>query len=130
MRSREGHTETNRPRRRIELSDQSDVRTNVQESSDAPRTKPARTKKATFSIQDLAAARLRKRGVKNIDSKLSDECKVVRGILRSQFGFVTKNDATVKKAKDAYNDRKPWPTNMNRHTFDIVVNGKKPGRKS
>jgi hypothetical protein len=97
------------------LSDQSDVRTNVQESSDAPRTKPARTKK---------------RGVKNIDSKLSDECKVVRGILRSQFGFVTKNDATVKKAKDAHNDRKPWPTNMNRHTFDIVVNGKKPGRKS
>lgn len=85
--------------------------------------KPAQTKDS-FSVTDLARARLRKRGVKS-DDRLGDECKVVRGILRSNFEFVRKNDATVRKAKDAHNDRKPWPTNMGKHTYAVAVEGKR-----
>lgn len=93
------------------------------------KTKRTNTRKATvakdsFSVTDLARARLRKRGVKS-DDRLADECKVVRGILRSNFTFVAKNDATVRKAKDAANDRKPWPTNMGKHTFAVAVEGKR-----
>jgi hypothetical protein len=86
--------------------------------------KRPRQSKDSFSVSDLARARLRKRGIKS-DDRLSDECKVVRGILRSNFTFVAKNDATVRKAKDAANDRKPWPTNMGKHTFEVAVNGKR-----
>jgi hypothetical protein len=91
-----------------------------------PKAKRTRKPKAdtTYSVQSLARARLRKRGVKS-DERLSDECKVVRGILRSNFADVRKNDASVRKAKDAHNDRKPWPTNMNARTYALVVEGKK-----
>jgi hypothetical protein len=84
--------------------------------------------KDSFKVSDLARARLRKRGVKS-DDRLADECKVVRGILRSNFDFVRKNDSNVRKAKDAHNDRKPWPTNMNKHTFAVAVEGKRPASK-
>jgi hypothetical protein len=88
-------------------------------------SKPRKAKSdTTYSVQSLARARLRKRGVKS-DERLSDECKVVRGILRSNFADVRKNDASVRKAKDAHNDRKPWPTNMNARTYALVVEGKK-----
>jgi hypothetical protein len=79
--------------------------------------------KSAFSVTDLARARLRKRGVRS-DELLSDEKKVVRGILRRNFPAVRKQDAAVRKAKQEANDRKPWPTNMNRTTADLVVNGK------
>lgn len=88
------------------------------------RTRTPRPAKDSFSVQDLAKARLRKRGIKS-DERLSDECKVVRGILRANFPFVAKNDANVRKAKDAANDRKPWPTNMGKHSFEVAVNGKR-----
>lgn len=108
----------------------SEVETTTNDQANAPEqaqkpVKKARAPKDSFSVQDFARARLRKRGVKS-DDRLSDECKVVRGILRSHFDFVRKNDATVRKAKDAYNDRKPWPRDMNKHTFEVAVNGKKP----
>ena len=91
----------------------------------APKAKRApRTQKDSFSVSDLARARLRKRGVKS-DERLSDECKVVRGILRANFDFVAKNDAKVRKAKDASNDRKPWPRDMGKHTFAVAVEGKR-----
>lgn len=91
--------------------------------------KPARkrTAKSAFSVSDLARARLRKRGIKS-DARLTDECKVVRGILRANFDTLRKSDASIKRAKDARNDRKPWPSTMNKTTFDVVVNGK--GNKS
>lgn len=106
-----------------------DTNTNVtasETSANASETAPKRKRvaKTTFSVQDLAKARLRSRGITSND-RVSDECKTVRDILRSNFEFVRKNDASVKKAKDVYNDRKPWPTNMNKHTFDVVVNGKR-----
>jgi hypothetical protein len=119
------------------MSDQTDVITNdvqapsddtntgASESGARKRTRKASAPKDSFSVTDLARARLRKRGVKS-DDRLSDECKVVRGILRSNFDFVRKNDATVRKAKDAHNDRKPWPTNMGKHTFAVAVEGKRP----
>lgn len=80
----------------------------------------ARAAKSGVSVTDLARARLRSRGIKS-DERLSDECKVVRGILRSNFATVRKNDASVRKAKEAANDRRPWPTTMNARTFDVVV---------
>jgi hypothetical protein len=89
-----------------------------------PQKPRKRAQKDTFSVSDLARARLRKRGIKS-DERLSDECKVVRGILRANFALVSKNDATVRKAKDAANDRKPWPRDMGKHTFDVAVNGKR-----
>jgi hypothetical protein len=102
--------------------------TNATGTSDKPNATPQkprkRAQKDTFSVTDLARARLRKRGVKS-DERLTDECKVVRGILRANFVLVQKGDATVRKAKDAANDRKPWPRDMNRHTFDVAVNGKR-----
>src|SRR3954471_5379058 len=114
------------------MSDQTDVITDdVQAPSDdtnapkAKRTRKASAPKDSFSVTDLARARLRKRGVKS-DERLADECKVVRGILRSNFEFVRKNDATVRKAKQAHNDRNSWPTNMGKHTFEVAVNGKRP----
>lgn len=88
---------------------------------------PRGSRKQSFSVTDLARLRLRARGIKS-DARLTDECKVVRGILRSNFDTVRKNDASVKKAKDAANDRKPWPTNMNAHTRDVVVKGKKASK--
>jgi len=101
---------------------------NVQTSDKPKRT---RTRKETFSVSDLARARLKARGLSAtaIESKVTDECKVVRGILRSQFGFVAKNDKSVSNAKDYANDRKPWPTSMNKHTFEVVVKGKRPAQK-
>lgn len=83
----------------------------------------ARAAKSGVSVTDLARARLRARGIKS-DERLSDECKVVRGILRSNFATVRKNDASVRKAKEAANDRRPWPTTMNARTFDVVVKPK------
>lgn len=83
-----------------------------------------RTTKTSFAVSDLARARLRARGIKS-DDKLTDECKVVRGILRANFEFVAKNDAKVRKAKDAANDRKPWPRDMGKHTYEVAVNGKR-----
>lgn len=111
------------------MSDQTDATIittdGVQVPSDKPKsTRKPREAKDSFSVTDLARARLRKRGVKS-DDRLADECKVVRGILRSNFTFVAKNDATVRKAKDAPNDRKPWPTNMGKHTFAVAVEGKR-----
>jgi hypothetical protein len=97
----------------------------------APSDKPARkraAKRDSYSVTDLARARLRKRGIKT-DDRLTDECKVVRGILRSNFAALSKADANVRKAKDAANDRKPWPTNMGKTAFDIAVNGKRPASK-
>ena len=98
--------------------------------SDKPKRKRSTTNanplgnKTAFSVTDLARARLRKRGIKS-DEHLADECKVTRGILRRNWTAVCKNDAAVRKAKDAPNDRKPWPTNMNRKTADLVVNAKR-----
>lgn len=88
--------------------------------------KPAKKKsggKSAFSVTDLARARLRKRGIKS-DARLTDEAKVVRGILRANFDTLRKSDASIRKAKQARNDRKPWPSTMNKTTFDVVVNGK------
>lgn len=97
-----------------------------QPNTNAPAEKPRKRtqKRDAFSVTDLARARLRKRGIKS-DERLSDECKVVRGMLRREFAYVAKNDATVRKAKDAPNDRKPWPTNMNATTANLIVNGKR-----
>jgi hypothetical protein len=107
-----------------QITPNADAITSDKPKANAP--KKARKPKAdtTYSVQSLARARLRKRGVKS-DERLSDECKVVRGILRSNFADVRKNDASVRKAKDAHNDRKPWPTNMNARTYALVVEGKK-----
>ena len=108
-----------------------DVTTNATDTnaSDAPKstskkTRAPRTQKTSFAVSDLARARLRARGIKS-DDKLTDECKVVRGILRANFEFVAKNDAKVRKAKDAANDRKPWPRDMGKHTYEVAVNGKR-----
>lgn len=92
----------------------------------APSDKPAKRTRAakSYSVTDLARARLRKRGIKS-DAQLANECKVVRGILRANFDLVRKNDAKVKRAKDAANDRKPWPTDMGAHTFEVAVNSKR-----
>lgn len=113
------------------MSDQTDATITTTDGAQvtSDESKPKRTRKASapkdsFSVPDLARARLRKRGVKS-DDRLADECKVVRGILRSNFTFVSKNDATVRKAKDAANDRKPWPTNMGKHTYAVAVEGKR-----
>lgn len=111
------------------MSDET-ITTDTTANADTPTPKPARKrapkpKRDSFAVEDLARARLRKRGIKS-DERLTDECKVVRGILRANFAFVAKNDASVRKAKDAANDRKPWPKNMNAHTFDVAVNGRKP----
>lgn len=84
----------------------------------------AKAAKSGVSVTDIARARLRSRGIKS-DERLSDECKVVRGILRSNFADVRKNDASVRKAKEAANDRRPWPTTMNARTFDVVVKPRK-----
>lgn len=84
-----------------------------------------RTRKESFSVTDIARARLRKRGVKS-DERLTDECKVVRGILRANFDTLRKSDASIRKAKDARNDRKPWPTTMNASTAALVIDGRKP----
>jgi hypothetical protein len=102
---------------------------NATVKSDKPKAKRTNAKanplsgKSAFSVTDLARARLRKRGVRS-DETLSDEKKVVRGILRRNFPNVRKNDAAVRKAKQEANDRKPWPTNMNKSTAELVVNGK------
>lgn len=101
---------------------------NATDAAKPAKTRKPKTVKSSFSVTDLARARLRKRGIKS-DERLTDECKVVRGILRANFTFVAKNDATVRKAKQAANDRKPWPTNMNAHTFAVAVNGKRPPSK-
>ncbi len=108
------------------MSDQIDGATApVQVPSDAKRPRDIRTRTTkTYSVTDLSRARLRKRGVKS-DATLSNENKVTRGILRANFALVRKNDASVRKAKDSANDRKPWPTTMNAHTFDVAVNGKR-----
>jgi hypothetical protein len=114
------------------MSDQTGTPTANATDKPVPSDKPKRSRKAStnplagksaFSVTDLARARLRKRGVRS-DETLSDEKKVVRGILRRNFTNVRKSDAAVRKAKDAANDRKPWPTNMNKSTADLVVNGK------
>lgn len=102
-----------------EMTDSTSDTTNAPEKARKPRVT-----KDSFSVSDLAKARLRKRGIKS-DDRVADECKVVRGILRANFDFVRKNDANVRKAKDAANDRKPWPTNMNKHSFEVAVNGKR-----
>lgn len=86
--------------------------------------KPKSAGKSAFSVTDLARARLRARGIKS-DARLTDECKVVRGILRANFDTLRKSDAAIKRAKDTRNDRKPWPTAMNKTTFNVVVKGKK-----
>lgn len=110
--------------RKATMSDQTGIATNdAQVPSDKPARKP-RAKRDSFSVTDLARERLRARGIKT-DARISDECKVVRGILRSNFDIVRKQDAAVRKAKDTRNDRKPWPTNMNARTRDIVVKGRK-----
>lgn len=103
--------------------------TNATEPTTNAEAKPKRTPKGktAFSVTDLARLRLRARGIKS-DARLSDECKVVRGILRSNFADVRKNDAAVRKAKEAANDRRPWPTNMNARTRDVVL-GKRKGTK-
>jgi len=93
----------------------------------APKPKRTRERKQSYSVTDMARARLRKRGIKS-DERLTDECKVVRGILRANFDVIRKNDANVRKAKDARNDRKPWPTNMNASTAALVIDGRKPGQ--
>lgn len=116
------------------MSDQTNAPQNDQNAAETsrPTNKPKRTRtnasnplagKSAFSVTDLARARLRKRGVRS-DEHLSDEKKVVRGILRRNFVAVRKADASVRKAKDAANDRKPWPTNMNKSTAELVVNGR------
>lgn len=105
----------------------SDV-TETPQSNDAPaKPRKQRTRKESFSVTDMARARLRKRGIKS-DERLTDEAKVVRGILRANYSAIVKTDASVRKAKDAPNDRKPWPTNMNASTYALVVEGKQ--RKS
>jgi hypothetical protein len=110
------------------MSDQTNVTDTTNATNDATPTerkaRKPRVAKDSFKVQDLARARLRARGIKS-DEKLADECKVVRGILRANFAFVAKNDAAVRKAKDAANDRKPWPTNMNRHTYAVAVEAKR-----
>ena len=106
------------------MSDQTDAQPSVQAPSDKPARKRAPSARKTYSVTDLSRARLRKRGVKS-DATLANENKVTRGILRANFTFVRKNDAKVKRAKDAANDRKPWPTDMGAHTFEVVVNGKR-----
>lgn len=105
-----------------------DQTTNASEPVQTPNAPPKATKapkasKSAFSVTDLARARLRKRGIKS-DARLTDEAKVVRGILRANFDTIRKTDAAVRKAKDTRNDRKPWPTTMNKSTHDLVVNGK------
>jgi hypothetical protein len=91
------------------------------DTTNAPQKPRKRAQKRdSFSVTDMARARLRKRGVKS-DERLTDECKVVRGILRANFDVVRKSDANVRKAKDARNDRKPWPTNMNATTAALVA---------
>jgi hypothetical protein len=80
--------------------------------------------RTSFSVTDLARARLRKRGVLS-DERLSDECKVVRGLLRGQFYDLRKVDANVRKAKTAHNDRRPWPNNMGQSAFKVAVLGEK-----
>jgi hypothetical protein len=100
------------------------------DTTNAPQKPRKRAQKRdSFSVTDMARARLRKRGVKS-DERLTDECKVVRGILRANFDVVRKSDANVRKAKDARNDRKPWPTNMNATTAALVIEGRKPNAKN
>lgn len=96
----------------------------VTTAADAPAKAKAKNVKSAFSVNDLARARLRARGIKS-DARITDESKVVRGILRANFDTLRKSDASIRKAKQARNDRKPWPSTMNKTTFDVVVKGKK-----
>lgn len=110
------------------MSDQSITEQPQSQPSAPAKDKPhKRARKESFSVTDMARARLRSRGIKS-DEHLMEECKVVRGILRSNWDTVRKQDANVRKAKDARNDRKPWPTNMNATTFALVVKGKGKGK--
>lgn len=120
------------PGRGINVSDQTNSQTTTnagEQPSDTSARKTTtarktRTRKQAFSVTDLARARLRARGIKS-DERLTSEAKVVRGILRANFALVRKQDAAVRKAKDEPNDRRPWPTNMNRHTYGVVVENKR-----
>jgi hypothetical protein len=92
------------------MSDESNAPTpNVSASSDA---KPKRKVRESYDVTGLARARLRARGIRS-DERLTAECKVVRGQLRSTYW-----SALVKAAPKSYgprgkvktvpNDRRPW----------------------
>lgn len=73
-------------------------------------TKPTRERTQTFTVESIAKARLRKRGV-GLDH-LADEKKVVRGMLRRSFSDLAKaapaSYGSKGKIKTIANDRRPW----------------------
>lgn len=86
----------------------SDVTVPTPTTTDAPK---ARSKKESFTVEAIAVARLRARGIKSNDRK-ADEMKVVRGMLRRKFADLEKaapaSYGRKGKVKVASNDRRPW----------------------
>lgn len=69
------------------------------------------------TVRGIARARLVKRGIKGaaLEAKIADECKAVRGALRSsQWASLTKAAPSSYgkrgKVKQEPNDRRPWGT--------------------
>lgn len=87
--------------------------------------KPKRTRKQTFSVKDMATARLKRRGKATSAEAIAKESKSVRGALRIAHGDLKRTDASIRKNKPVANDNTPWPTDMNATTFDRIVNGAK-----
>lgn len=89
----------------------SDVITTTPAATDAPAAaKPKKAKREAFTVEQIAIARLRKRGV-SLDRK-ADEMKVVRGMLRRSFDDLAKaapaSYGPKGKVKTVANDRRPW----------------------
>lgn len=108
------------------MSDQTITPNANANGQNVPSDKPKRSKAQTFTVQSIARARLRKRGIKN-DDRLGDECKVVRGMLRRGSNWEALRKAAPKaygprgSIKTAANDRRPWgpiPTNVARAVID------------
>jgi hypothetical protein len=77
-----------------------------------PVKKQSRSRTQTFTVESIAKARLKKRGVSTSDARVADEKKVVRGMLRRSFDDLTKaapaSYGPRGKVKTHHNDRRPW----------------------
>lgn len=95
------------------MSDQTaPTNTSATAPSDTPKRTPKRAPNTPTTLDGIARAMLRARGVKS-DERLSDQKKVLRGMLRGKYW-----SACVKAAPKSYgargaikrepNDRRPW----------------------
>ena len=89
----------------------------------AAKTSRKRATKARPTVELVTLASVHAAKARKLDSDVTAAAKINRSFMRRNFAKVCELSPNVLQAKDAPNDRKPWPKAITRDAAAYILGG-------